>query len=70
MWLWISFQMSRLETRLWSLSEDDITDITESSDVIYARLTDRQMELKDSLDRYIAVRDELGLPPDERLVIQ
>jgi hypothetical protein len=70
MWVWIFVQVERLDTRLIYLPQNTINEITESSDVVCARLADSKINLRAASTNYLHVRESLGLPPDENLVIQ
>lgn len=63
MWMWIAFQLHRLDNRLSVMTPDEQRIITESTDVTIATLSHRFERIGEELDKYNAVRDRLGLEP-------
>lgn len=69
MWVWIAFQMARLDRRLVKLSPEDIAVITENSDVVMARLKDREIKMTAAIVNYDLVREKYGLSKSGSLIV-
>jgi hypothetical protein len=67
MWMWIDFQTSRLDHRLTRLTPEDISAITESSDVVMAKLKSRQIKMNAAVIHYEAVKEQII--KDKRLIV-
>lgn len=69
MWLWAVFSLSRLDSHLDRMPAAAKQGLTQSVDVVIARLAMRHHEIERELIKYERTRERMGLPPHKSAYI-
>lgn len=69
MWLWAVVSLSRLDRHLNQMPDTAKQVLTQSADVVIARLAMRHHEIQQELIKYQRTREKMGLPPHKSAYI-